>query len=104
MDYTCTSCNYTGERKTLLAGSNLVSFTLWTVLPTIYMAWELQSFWPALMQDAIGALQAIEGVGINYVDIALSVPGPLYSIWRRVKKIYVCPQCAKKTMIIIAKN
>jgi len=99
VDYICTNCNYTGQRKKILGGSNLVSIMLWTVVPTIYGVWELQAAAPALMSDALGALQTMQEISFGPMGVALSFPGPVYSIWRRVKKKYVCPKCGEKVMV-----
>ena len=104
MDYICTSCNYSGQRKKVLGGSNLVSIMLWTIVPTIYGLWELQSAAPSLMSDTLGALQSMQSISFTPMDIALSVPGPIYSIWRRVKKKYVCPKCGEKIMVTVKRG
>lgn len=72
---------------------------LWTILPTIYILWEFNSAGP-IFQDPLAALQSMQSSGIvDTMDIALTFPGPIYSIWRRVKKSYACPQCNEKIMI-----
>ena len=31
----------------------------------------------------------------------LLVPGPFYSIWRILRKVYACPQCGEKVMVAV---
>jgi hypothetical protein len=98
MDYICTKCSYVGERKKVIGGSNLVSIMMWTVLPTL---WEVFSSGSQMVEDPLVMLQKMQDVGSGGMvrDIILtSIPGIGYSIWRRVKKKYVCPQCNEKVM------
>lgn len=100
MDYICTKCDYKGRRKKVNGGSNLVSIFLWAVLPAIYTLWQFNSAGPVLAQDPLVIMQSLQNVGGSMVtNIILSVPGPIYSIWRRVKKVYVCPSCGSKIMV-----
>ena len=82
-------------------GSNLVSIMLWTVLPTIYFIWEFHAVGSQMMADPAVALQAMQqNSGLfDSVDIALTFPGPAYSIWRRIRKKNACPGCGEKIMV-----
>jgi len=104
VDYICTNCNYKGPRKKILGGSNFISVMLWTIVPTIYGVWELQAAMPVLTADALSALQSMKDISFGPVDVALSVPGPVYSIWRRVKKTNICPKCSEKIMVAARKG
>lgn len=99
MDYICTKCNYKGQRKKVNGGSTLVSIMLWVVIPILYMLWEFRAVGSAMMSDPLRAVQSLQNSGIGKMDIAVTAMGPIYSIWRRVKKVYACPQCGEKVML-----
>lgn len=100
MDYICTRCNYTGQRKKTNAGSNLISAMLWIVLPSIYMLWGLNTA-ESIMESPVSAIQNIQNYSTGTISIILTLLGPAYSIWRRVKKTYACPKCNEKIMVAV---
>lgn len=106
VDYACTSCTYKGPRRKVMSGSKLHSFMWWFIVPTI---WELFSDGvPNFSGDPMEMLEHMQasssGGGVVQELIVSCIPGAIYSIWRRVKKAYVCPVCNSKVMVPVLRD
>jgi hypothetical protein len=104
VEYICSKCNYKGLRKKVIGGSNLVSIMLWVVVPISYTLWQLKSLGSAVMNDPVSLIKKPGGFSFGYMDIVLTALGPIYSIWRRIKKTYACPLCGEKKMIPVLRG